>query len=227
MSRQRIVVFGAGGRAGRAVVDQAQRRGHQVTGVVRDPGRHADLAEHADPGVRIVAGDLTDEASVRSVVAGADALVNAVTPFTAPPESFDGFDDAYYVRLVENLARTDVARIIEIGLAATLRVGTTRMYQDGAVFPTFLRPFAEARVRGLAAWRGRSADWLVLTPPPELSLDAPATGRYRLAPASLDPVLAANPLSYADLAVAVLDQIESPTAHRDQVAVYADGTRPA
>ncbi|MDH2429950.1 NAD(P)H-binding protein [Sphaerisporangium sp. TRM90804] len=45
---KRIIVFGAGGRAGRATVREAVLRGHEVTAVVRDPARHATLASAAD-----------------------------------------------------------------------------------------------------------------------------------------------------------------------------------
>ncbi|MGI5273404.1 NAD(P)H-binding protein [Nonomuraea sp. CA-218870] len=54
-----IVVFGAGGRAGRQIVAEAHRRGHRVTAVVRDPASHGDLTD-----VRVVAGDVTDETGV-------------------------------------------------------------------------------------------------------------------------------------------------------------------
>ncbi|WP_024802978.1 NAD(P)-dependent oxidoreductase [Nocardia sp. BMG51109] len=230
MSRQQrghIVVFGAGGRAGRTVVGQALRRGRRVVGVVRDPRGHPDLADDTDAGLRIVAGDLTDPASAAAVVTDETAaLVNAVTPFTAPPDSFDDFDTAYYAHLVGNLVRaagTSGARVVEIGLAATLKSGDGRLYDDADAFPAFLRPFAEARMRGLAAWREASdqIDWLVVTPPPLLSPQAPPTGRYRLAGDILDSTLAAVPLSYTDLATAIVDQIDSPTHHRSQIAVYA------
>lgn len=221
------MVFGAGGRAGRAVAGEAQRRGHRVVGVVRDPGRHPDLTGGTQAGLRILAGDLTDPESAVAVAGDEPlALVNAVTPFTAPPPSFDGFDNSYYVRLVENLsraARASGSRVVEIGLAATLKFGNGRLYEDADAFPAFLRPFAEARMRGLEAWSELSEeiDWLVVTPPPGLSPEAPSHGRYELRGDVLDPALAAVPLSYADLAVAVVDQITSPTRHRGQVAVYA------
>jgi putative NADH-flavin reductase len=218
-----VVVFGAGGRAGRAVAVEARRRGYRVLGVVRDPGRYPDLA--AQPGFRIVAGDLTDPESAAAVVTDETAaLVNAVTPFTAPPDSFDGFDNAYYVHLVRNLTRAaGTARVVEIGLAATLKAGDGRLCDDAGAFPPFLRPFAEARVRGLAAWHDQpgTVDWLVVTPSPALSPKAAPTGRYRLAGDVFESALAAQPLSYADLAVAVVDQIAAPTRHREQVAVYA------
>ncbi|WP_280441618.1 hypothetical protein [Nocardia brasiliensis] len=109
--------------------------------------------------------------------------------------------------------------MIEIGLAATLKVGDYRLYEDADAFPPFLRPFAEARMRGLETWLELSApvDWLVLTPPPTLSLDAPSARAYRLGGDALDAELAARPLSYSDLAIAVVDQIASPT----HVTVYA------
>ena len=84
-----------------------------------------------------------------------------------------------------------------------------------------------ARLRGLNAWRdqGSEVDWLVLTPPPRLSPDARPTGRYRLGDDSLDRAAVPVLFSYDDLAVAVLDQIDTPTVHRCQAAVY--GLAPA
>lgn len=44
-----IVVFGAGGRAGRAVTAEARRRGYEVTAAVRDPARYAELGRTGWP----------------------------------------------------------------------------------------------------------------------------------------------------------------------------------
>ncbi|MBS2551721.1 NAD(P)H-binding protein [Catenulispora sp. NL8] len=222
-----IIVFGAGGRAGRAIAQEALRRGHRAVGVVRDPAKYPGL-DALDTGMTVVAGDLTDADSVAAVVSGVSgdvaAVVNAVTPFTAPPETFDDFDADYYVGLVENLSRAAGlrrCRVVEIGLFAMLRTGDVRLFQDEVAFPAFLRPFAVARLRGLNAWADHDADvdWLVLTPPPRLAPDAPSTGRYRLGDDVHDPAATAS-LSYADLAEAVLDQIDEPTVTRCQAAVY-------
>ena len=226
--RKKTIVFGAGGRAGTPIVAESLRRGQDVTAVVRDPARHpglATLGEH----VTVAAGDLTDPGSVAAVLADVPgevaALVNAVAPFTATPDSVEGFDPDYYVRLVKNLgaaARDRDCRVIEIGLFAMLRTGELRVFQDGVAFPEYLRPFAVARLRGLNAWRDQgSVDWLVLTPPPRLSPDAKPAGRYRLGDDVLDPAATATLFSYDDLALAVVDQIETPTVHRCQAAVYS------
>ncbi|MEV4847298.1 NAD(P)H-binding protein [Micromonospora matsumotoense] len=81
----RVVVFGAGGRAGRAAVAEARRRGHQVTAVVRDPGAHGSLPMD---GVRLVVGDAADPDSVAKVAAGHGAAISAVYDASARPDAF-------------------------------------------------------------------------------------------------------------------------------------------
>jgi uncharacterized protein len=62
----RIVIFGAGGRAGRTAVAEALTRGHDVTAVVRDVSRY-----QGPPDARVVAGDVLDAAAHAR---GADAV---------------------------------------------------------------------------------------------------------------------------------------------------------
>ena len=81
----KLVIFGAGGRAGRAAVAEARRRGHQVTAVVREPGGHSGLS---GDGVQLMAGDVTDVDSVARVAAGHDAAISAVYDAAAQPSAF-------------------------------------------------------------------------------------------------------------------------------------------
>src|SRR5438445_3615656 len=70
----RVVVFGAAGKAGSRVVAEAAARGHEVTAVAREVSRLAQLPD----GVRAVAGDVTDAATVTALAEDADALVLTV-----------------------------------------------------------------------------------------------------------------------------------------------------
>src|SRR3954462_13442276 len=72
----KIVLFGATGNIGQRIVREALSRGHEVTGVVRDP----DKVQSPDPKVPLVKGDATDADSVASVARGADAIVSAISP---------------------------------------------------------------------------------------------------------------------------------------------------
>ncbi|MFE9247468.1 NAD(P)-dependent oxidoreductase [Streptomyces sp. NPDC007088] len=218
-----IVVFGAGGRAGRAVTREARRRGHQVTAVVRDPRRHAGI--EAD-GVRLLGGDITDPRAVALASEGQHAAVHAVSPFTGPERGFAGLDPEFFVKAAEALLRglteTRTHRLLAVGLFANLKTPDgTPVLDDPALLPPPIRPFALAHQAGLDRLREADTpvDWLVLTPPARLERDAPRTGRYRVGGDTVpDPATAR--LSYADLAVAVLDETETPRHHRTRVSVY-------
>jgi uncharacterized protein YbjT (DUF2867 family) len=71
----KLVILGATGLTGHRLVDQAIERGHEVVAYVRRP--HA-LPER--PGLRVVGGELTDEAALRAALAGADAVLCAIGP---------------------------------------------------------------------------------------------------------------------------------------------------
>ena len=66
-----LTVLAASGRTGLALTRQALRRGHTVTAIARDPGR-VTLA--GSPGLRTVAADVDDPASIAAVI-GADSVV--------------------------------------------------------------------------------------------------------------------------------------------------------
>lgn len=67
-----IVVFGATGTVGRAVVEHLVVRGAPVRAVSRDPGRAAAVLP---AGVSVVQADLADGPSVEAAVRGADAVL--------------------------------------------------------------------------------------------------------------------------------------------------------
>ena len=70
----RVVVTGAAGFIGRAVVRRLAARGDQVVAVVRDPETAAHLAA---PTVELVRSDLSDVAALTQIARGADGLIHA------------------------------------------------------------------------------------------------------------------------------------------------------
>jgi putative NADH-flavin reductase len=219
-----IVIFGAGGRAGRAITAEARERGHRVTAVVRDPDKYRDVA--AD-GVRVVRGDVTDVQAISSIASGHDAAVHAVSPFSGPEQGFADLDPRFFVKaadaLLHGLAEVRVPRLVLVGLFANLSDAHGRlMMDDPSVFPAEIRPFAVAHTAGLDRLRAAEdtvVDWLMLTPPALLESTGPRTGRYRIGGETLPQPTTAH-LSYADLAVAVIDEIDAPQHHRTRVSVF-------
>lgn len=70
----RIAVFGASGRTGRPLIEQALEAGHTVTAFVRDPARLPDDHER----LAVVQGDIADAEAVARAVAGQDAVISVL-----------------------------------------------------------------------------------------------------------------------------------------------------
>jgi putative NADH-flavin reductase len=206
----KIVVFGAGGRAGRAAVAEARRRGHHVTAVVRDPARYGELVED---GVDLVGGDVTSADSVAVTAAGADAAISAVyDPVAQPDEFFAGAARA----LVGGLGRTDVGRLLVVGLASILETPAGPPLMDTPGYPQEYRFFYLAHAAGIEVLRsvGTSIDWLAISPAGDFDHVGARTGRYRTALAD-----ATSRISYADFAIALLDETDNPRHHRTHIGV--------
>ncbi len=74
----KVLVIGAGGRTGKAVVERAASAGHQVTAFVHE----ADEFDIAD--VKVIVGDATDSGAIEEAVRGQDAVLDTVggtTPY--------------------------------------------------------------------------------------------------------------------------------------------------
>ncbi|WFB09466.1 NAD(P)H-binding protein [Streptomyces sp. LX-29] len=211
----RIVVFGAGGRAGRAAVGEALRRGHEVTAVVREPGRHA---EPAADGVRLVAGDVTDPEAVARLAAGHDAAVAAVYDPAAQPGDF--FTTTARA-LDRGLGEAGVRRLVFVGLASILETASGTPLMDTPGYPQEYRPFYLAHEAGRTALAaaGGGLDWLVVSPAGDFDHEGERTGGYVTAPAD-----AASRVSYADFAIALIDEIDTPRHHRTHIGVERAAT---
>ena len=72
--RLNLIVYGATGRVGSRVVDEALGRGHKISAVSRDPSR----IEKKHENLVAVKGNVLDSASVRELIAGHDAVIVAV-----------------------------------------------------------------------------------------------------------------------------------------------------
>ncbi|WFE63156.1 NAD(P)H-binding protein [Micromonospora sp. WMMD714] len=202
-----IVVFGAGGRAGRQAVAEARRRGHQVTAVVRDPARHPDLED-----VRVVAGDVTDPLDVGRAAHGQDAAISAAVDLSVPPHDFF---TASSRALVDGLAQAGVRRLVVVGLAAVMPGASGAALMDEPGYPNEYRPFYLGHAAGLAELRTAGLDWTYLAPAGDFDRDGARSGRYRLAEQG-DP---GSRISYPDFAVALLDVVAQPGHHRAAVTV--------
>ncbi|MBY8872388.1 NAD(P)H-binding protein [Micromonospora sp. PLK6-60] len=199
-----VVVFGAGGTAGSRITAEAFDRGHRVTAAVRRP----EATNYLPAGVRLVTGDVTSARSVRELAPDADVLVVAV----------GGGERALWRDAAQNLVTVlrDLPappRIIHVGGGSTLLTPQGTPFLDEPDFPDEYRDAALGQADALAVYR-TAADgvtWTYVSPPPLEFHPGERTGHYRTG--TEQPVTDAqgrSVLTYEDLAVAVVDEIEQP-----------------
>lgn len=200
----RITVFGAAGNVGSRVVAEAVSRGHDVTAVVRDPSRLADLPAGAY-------ARIGDAASVEDVVvlsASQDVVITATRP---PPGREDELVTVTKA-LLAGLAGSGV-RLLVVGGAATLTVPGAggRTVLDAPDFPAALRGIGLACRDQLELCRADTkVDWTYLSPAAFME-PGQRTGSYRLGTDELVVDDEGNSaISMEDLAEVLLDEAERP-----------------
>ncbi|SIR05994.1 NAD(P)-dependent oxidoreductase [Micromonospora avicenniae] len=199
-----IVVFGAGGTAGSRVTAEAVGRGHRVTAAVRRP----EAASYLPAGVQVVTGDATSERSVRELAPEADVLLVAI----------GGGERGLWLDAARALVTTlrglpDAPRIIHLGGGSTLLTPRGTRYLDEPDFPEEYRDSAQGQADALDYYRSQAdgVTWTYVSPPPLEFHPGERTGHYRTG--TDEPVTddqGRSVLTYEDLAVAIVDEIEHP-----------------
>jgi putative NADH-flavin reductase len=201
----KIALIGATGFVGSKVLAEALQRGHEVTALVRSPARLAPQSR-----LNIVAADATDAAQVARAIAGHDAVVSA---YNGPRGQAD-FRDRYLAgtrAVLGGAERAGVKRLLWVGGAGSLFVAPGVQLLDTPHFPAEYRTEAQAArdAMNLVA-ESQGLDWTFVSPAPLLQ-PGPRTGRFRLGG---DTVLmdgdTPGRISVDDLAVAIVDELETP-----------------
>ena len=214
----KIALIGATGFVGSAVLAELVARDHHVTALARTPAK-----VDTRPNVTAQALDASDSAAVAAAVRGHDAVISAFNPGWDAPD--------LYARFMKGSAAIDagveasgVKRLLVVGGAGSLFVAPGVQMVDTPEFashvPPNIIPGAQAARDALTALRANTAlDWTFLSPP---ALLAPGerTGTYRVGGEAL--LMAGDApagISVADLAVAIVDEIETPKHVRARFTV--------
>ena len=205
----RISVLGGTGYAGSAIAEEAERRGHDVTSYSRN------MPDDPVPGVRYRTGSVLEDGFLAQSVADADVVFASL----APRGELAGRLEGVVERLIPLAAGTSV-RLGVLGGASSLQVspGGPRLVDVRPPAPE-IAVEVHAGIALLDIMRSSPAelDWFFVSPAAGFGAWAPgrATGSYRTS----DDVLLTDEdgnsfISAADLAVAVLDEIDQPKHSR-------------
>ena len=200
-----IAIIGATGRAGSQLLEEALRRGHSVTAIAR----HASDKLAGRDRVTAVDLDVLDAAALAKAVAGHDAVFSAAHFATVPPEAVIG-----------PVKQAGAPRLLVVGGAGSLLVPGGVRVIDTPDFPEAYKAEAAAGGRFLDALRAEPAlNWTFLSPSAEFVEDA-RTGQFRL---GQDDLLVSAEgrswISFADFAIALLNEFEQPRHARQRFTV--------
>ena len=200
-----IALIGATGFVGSAVLNELLQRGHRVTVLARNPAKLT-----AREGLTVVAADAQDATQVAKAVAGHDAVVSAYNPGWAEPDLYNQFLQGSRA-IVQGVRQSGVRRLLVVGGAGSLFVAPGVQLVDTPQFPAEWKNGALAARDALNELRTESAlDWTFLSPPILLQ-PGDRTGQYRLGTEA--PLMNGDQpgsISVADLAVAIVDELENP-----------------
>jgi putative NADH-flavin reductase len=200
----KIALIGATGNVGQRLVKEATSRGHDILAI----SRHPDAAKGDK--VETVACDLHDEDKLAQVIKDADAVILSVR-----------FQDTDITKVVWAMRKAGQKRIAIVGGAASLMNQDNIRLIDTPGFPDFIAVEARPAAAALDWLRkeARDLDWAFVSPSMVLG-PGERTGKFRKGKHHL---LVAedgkSSISYEDLSVAVIDELETPTVHGDRFTV--------
>ncbi|MEW2120669.1 NAD(P)H-binding protein [Streptomyces sp. NPDC005474] len=214
----KLTIFGASGRTGTRLAEQALAAGHDVVALIRNPAKLTLRHER----LRIAQGDLTDEVAVEEAVRGADAVLAALSP-----KIFGGPRDLPLASGTGNILAAmrahGVRRLVYswgpsilIPRNPLLRALRSASFALLRLLPA-IRPMVNESVEVGEAIRGSDRDWtiVVVTAPN----DKPGSGGVKVRTATGSGDRVGSRISRADLAQFMLTQADDPRYAQQELRI--------
>ena len=210
-----VLLIGATGFVGSAILNELVNRGHKVTAIVREAGKLAGRE-----GVEAVVADATNPAELAALAKGKDAVISAYNPGWANPRQYEETLENY-PKIVEGAKQAGVRRLLIVGGAGTLFVKPGVRLVDTGTLPAEWLPgvksLGEFYLNTLMKEDG--IDWIFFSPAGNLGnmTTGVRTGKYRL---GKDDMLFDDKgesfISVEDYAVAMVDELEQENHHKER-----------
>jgi putative NADH-flavin reductase len=199
----KVALIGATGNAGSRVLAELLDRRHTITAIVRNPDRVAP----------------SDHVTARGVDGTVDSLAGAICGHDAVISSARFVDLVPDILLPAVLA-SGVKRYLVVGGAGSLAHPDGVEEADQPTFPDVAKPNSKKGKELLESLkRTEDLDWTFISPP-RFFKAGERTGKFRY---GMDEMLmtADGPtsISYEDMALAIVDELESPRYLRERITI--------
>jgi hypothetical protein len=206
-----ILVYGATGKIGTHVVEEALQRGHLVTAVSRDPSRIKKQHEN----LTAVTGDLLDLQSIELLVEDKDIIIVSVRGMIGKDKKPENTLQYIATRNIVGQLRGvggGAARLIHVGGSGSLEVEPGVLYADKiprVFLPKSLEHEIQGQILALEFLRTvNDIDWSYATPAKNFT-NGERTGEFRIGgDVLMEDDRGKSRISRADFAVALIDEAE-------------------
>jgi putative NADH-flavin reductase len=200
-----LLIFGATGGTGRAIVTQALEQEHRVTAFTRNPA----AIKTAHENLAIVQGDILDYASVEKAVKGQDAVLSALGTKALRRNTTISYGTRNIIKAME---KYEVKRFV---FESSISIGDSKPQQRQfglvykiIIFPFILRNMFQDKEIQERYIRQSTLDWIIVRP--AVLTNGPRTGVYRSEFSATDTSIKAK-ISRADVADFMLKQLTDDT----------------
>ena len=210
-----ILLIGATGFVGSAILNELLSRGHKVTAVVRDP------AKLEGKEVTAVKEDVANVDAIAELAKGKDAVISAYNPGWANPD-IETLITENYPKILNAAKQSGVGRLLIVGGAGTLFCAPGLRVVDSGAIPEEImggvRPLGDFYLNTLM--NENDIDWVFFSPAGAFDENGQRTGKFRIGKDDLIVDADGNShISVQDYAVAMVDELEQQNHHKERFTI--------
>lgn len=211
-----VVLIGASGFVGTAILNELLTRGHKVTAIVRNPQK----INTTHPNLTVIKADVSDTNALVDACKGKDAVISAYNPGWTNPNIYDEILRNYPL-ILNAVKQSGVERLLCVGGAGTLFCAPGLRVVDSGVIPDAImggvKSLGEFYLNTLI--HEKDIDWVFFSPAGTLE-PGKRTGVFRLGKDDLIVDENGNShISVEDYAVAMVDELETPKHHYERFTI--------
>ena len=211
-----VLLIGATGFVGSAVLNELVSRGNKVTTVVRNIEKLAksDL-------VNAVKEDVANVDAIAKLAEGKDAIISAYNPGWTNPDIATLITENY-PKILEAAKKSGVERLLIVGGVGTLFCAPGLRVVDSGAIPEEImggvRPLGDFYLNTLM--NENDIDWVFFSPAGVFDQEGKKTGNYRLGKDDLIVDAEGNShISVQDYADAMVNELEKPAHHTERFTI--------
>ena len=211
-----VLLIGATGFVGSAVLNELVSRGHKVTAVVRNIEKVAK-SELVDA----VKEDVANVDAIAKLAEGKDAIISAYNPGWTNPD-IAALISENYPKILSAAKKSGVERLLIVGGAGTLFCAPGLRVVDSGAIPAEImggvRPLGDFYLNTLM--NENDIDWVFFSPAGVFDQEGKKTGNYRLGKDDLIVDGEGNShISVQDYADAMVNELDKPAHHKERFTI--------